>query len=122
MKNLINMLIGMVTILTFITILYSCQNSVGQSTSIYSVQPTNGHVEMDIQNWFVVGALPVSQDSMLTDVFSHSSTRIGHDIISDTTLSYNGPYHPLYGQLDLNEVYGIAETDTTILGNKASTE
>lgn len=113
MKRLISILIEMVAISASVAIFYSCQNRVGQGTSIYSVQPNNGHVEIDIQNWIVVGALSVSQDSILTDSFTHLPTLIGHDIISDTTLSYNGPYHPLYGQLDLKEVYGIAETDTT---------
>ena len=86
-----------------------------QDRHIYSLQSTNGHIELDLNNWLVVGALPISQDSLLTDSFAHLPRIPLQNIIPDTITShsYNGIYHPQYGQLDLKEVYGIAVTDTT---------
>lgn len=106
------MVTAVVSIIVFICI--SCKKDICQDRHIYSLQSTD-HIELDIKDWLVVGALPISQDSLLTDSFAHLPRIPLKNIIPDTITShsYNGIYHPHYDQLDLKEVYGIAVTDTT---------
>ena len=116
MKHVVSKYMTMVAVHIAIISIFSCEKDMfHQDRYIYSLQSTNGHIELDLNNWLVVGALPISQDSLLTDSFAHLPRIPLQNIIPDTITShsYNGIYHPQYGQLDLKEVYGIAVTDTT---------
>ncbi len=115
MKYLISTFLITIVVFLAVGISCSCEKDMCQDRHIYSLQSTNGHIELDLNNWLVVGALPISQDSLLTDSFAHLPRIPLQNIIPDTIAShsYNGIYHPQYGQLDLKEVYGIAVTDTT---------
>ncbi len=115
MKHLVITFLITLSVFSAVTICCSCEKDVYQDWHIYSIQPQNGHVELDIKDWLVVGALTVNQDSLLTDSFAHLPRISLPDIVLDTATvhRYSGIYCPLHGQLDLKEVYGIAVTDTT---------
>jgi hypothetical protein len=115
MKYLISRFLIAIVFYLAVNIFCSCEKNLCLDRHIYSLQSTNGHIELDLNDWLVVGALPISQDSLLTDSFIHLPRIPLQNIIPDTITShsYNGIYLPLYGQLDLKEVYGIAVTDTT---------
>lgn len=105
------------TIVAFIAIFVycSCEKDIQQELHVYNLQSPNGQVELDINDWFVVGALPINQDSLLTDGFTRLPQIALQNIIPDTIspYSYIGTYHPRYGQLDLKEVFDIGIEDTT---------
>lgn len=115
MKYLVNTFLIAIVVSLIVSIYCSCEKDMCQNRHVYALQSSNGHIELELNDWLVVGALPISQDSLLTDSFAHLPQIPLQNIIPDTTNShcYNGIYHPKYGQLDLKEVYGIAVTDTT---------
>lgn len=68
-----------------------------------------------IENWNVTGPFTPQQDSIILHSNKGDFAHITWTANPDTTVKvwHNGCYHPLYGQLDLREVFAIAVTDTT---------
>ena len=115
MKPYLNLLSLLLAISFFTACNSPCEKAVFQDKQVYYVSSSTKPLELEITDWYVAGALPFIQDSLLTDDFAHLPSMDLRDIITDTASHhrYNGYYHPQYGQMDLKEVYGIEVTDTT---------
>lgn len=100
--------------LSFIVLSFiSCQKKDSMSYDCYVGSDNESCVHID--TWKVIGSLTMQQDSFVSRrVISDAEHTAWLDtILNSTKYKFNDTYRPLYGQLDLKELYNIGINDTT---------
>ena len=105
---------------TCIFLFFSCSNSNRPVTYSIKKNSTN-EINLFMTNWNICGSFSLVEDTLLKDSFLVAPQKVinNHKTNVTNNYSYSGSYYPLYGQLDLKEVYNISPSDTThVLDNR----
>ena len=119
-NTLLNNLKKIILFSTSIFLFFSCLNSDRPATYSIKKNSANG-INLFMTNWNICGPFSLVEDTLLKNTFLVDPQKVinNHNANVTNNYFYSGSYYPLYGQLDLKEVYNISPSDTThVLDNR----